>query len=295
MLKIISCISIILLIAILIVVIESIREHKKFKVTRYKISNEKIPDEFKNTKLLVLSDLHNAFYGKENEKLFNKIRELKPDFIILAGDMPVANTKNAENNIKTAKSIIKLSETADVFYGIGNHEKRMMVKDFLKDNWDEYYNIVKNHKGTHDFYIMNNKKIEIEREDKKINIYGLDLELSYYQRFSRLRPDVTDIEKSIGKPDKDKFNMLIAHNPEYFDIYEKWGADLTFSGHVHGGMIRLPVIGGVISPKPRLFPHYDYGKYEKNGRIMLLSSGIGSHSVKIRFNNIPEILLVELI
>ena len=73
MLKIISCISIILLIAILIVVIESIREHNKFRVTCYKISNEKIPDEFKNTKLVVISDLHNAFYGNDNEKLFNKI------------------------------------------------------------------------------------------------------------------------------------------------------------------------------------------------------------------------------
>ena len=294
MLKIISCISIIMLTAILIIIIESVREHKIFKVTRYKIFNKKIPEEFKNTKLVVISDVHNAFYGNDNEKLFNKIRELKPDFIILAGDMTVANTKNFEKNIKTAGNIIKLSDIADVFYGIGNHEKRMMVKDLLKDNWDDYYKIIQNHKGKHNFCFMNNKKIEINRADKKINIYGLDIDLSYYERFSKLRPDVTDIEKDVGKPDKDEFNMLIAHNPEYFDIYEKWGADLTFSGHVHGGMVRLPFLGGIVSPKPRLFPHYDYGKYEKNGKTMLLSGGTGSHSIKIRFNNIPEILYVEL-
>ncbi|MBQ9277426.1 MAG: metallophosphoesterase [Lachnospiraceae bacterium] len=291
--KVLLYILIILIVLIIVIVLESIREHKIFKVKTYIISNDKVPDSFRKKRIVVFSDLHNTFYGDKNEKILSKIKALKPDIIILAGDMPVANSENRENNLKTAGFIAKLLDIADIYYGVGNHEKRMAKLEHLKADWEKYIGIISNYNGKHKLYYLDNKKISLNYDESRINIYGLDLELSYYQRFSKKTLSPEEISGNLGIPNPDEFNILIAHNPEYFKSYIEWGADLILSGHVHGGMVRLPIIGGVISPKPELFPHFDYGQYKKDNSIMILSNGLGSHSIKLRINNIPEILLIE--
>lgn len=292
--KVLLYIIIILIIAALIVVSESIREHKKFNVKTYKITNDKVPDTFKNTRIVMLSDLHNACYGKDNEVLYNRIKELKPDFIIIAGDMPVANSENKTLNFKTAEFIVKISDIADIYYGVGNHERRMLESVHLKKDWIKYQSILNNNSKNKKIYYMDNKRLSVSKGGKRINIFGLDLELAYYQRFSKKNLSEAEIIKNLGRPDKEEYNILIAHNPEFFESYVEWGADLILSGHIHGGMVRLPFIGGVVSPKPRLFPHYDYGEYKKDNTIMILSGGLGSHSIKLRLNNVPELILIEL-
>jgi predicted MPP superfamily phosphohydrolase len=95
------------------------------------------------------------------------------------------------------------------------------------------------------------------------------------------------------KPNKN-FAILIAHNPVYFTEYTRWGADLTLSGHLHGGLVRLPFIGGVASPQIRLFPKYSAGNYTENGQQMIVSRGLGSHSLMPRIWNAPEIVSITL-
>lgn len=90
------------------------------------------------------------------------------------------------------------------------------------------------------------------------------------------------------------FHILIAHNPDYFEEYAKWGADLTVSGHVHGGMLILPKLGGLLSPMIKIFPKYYKGIYQKNEQFMLVSSGLGNHTIKIRLNNRPDIAVLHL-
>lgn len=102
------------------------------------------------------------------------------------------------------------------------------------------------------------------------------------------------LNRVLGNPEKKCFNLLIAHNPDYFDAYADWGADLTVSGHVHGGLMRLPFLGGVISPKLRLFPHYDGGRFEKDGKEMILSRGLGTHTLPIRIFNPGEMVVIRL-
>lgn len=77
--------------------------------------------------------------------------------------------------------------------------------------------------------------------------------------------------------------MLLAHNPMFFSVYKEWGADLTFSGHLHGGYIRIPGIGGVISPQFQLFPKYDRGIFEEEGHTLCVSAGLGDHTISPRF------------
>ena len=99
----------------------------------------------------------------------------------------------------------------------------------------------------------------------------------------------------LGQPSEENYTILIAHNPDYFPKYAEWGADLVLAGHVHGGMVRVPFWGkGVVSPNVRLFPKYDGGEFTIGKSRMLLSRGLGMHTIPIRLFNPGEILEVEL-
>jgi predicted MPP superfamily phosphohydrolase len=80
----------------------------------------------------------------------------------------------------------------------------------------------------------------------------------------------------------------------YFKEYIGWRADLVLSGHVHGGLVRLPFIGGVISPQVRLFPKYDAGLFSEQGYNMVVSRGLGTHSYMPRFFNPPQLLVIKI-
>lgn len=98
----------------------------------------------------------------------------------------------------------------------------------------------------------------------------------------------------VSLPAKHKCNILIAHNPDYFEEYAKWGADLVLSGHVHGGIMRIPFLGGVLAPSYRIFPKYDGGVFKEGKSVMLLGRGLGSHTIQLRFFNPAELYEVTL-
>ena len=93
---------------------------------------------------------------------------------------------------------------------------------------------------------------------------------------------------------EDRFEVVLAHRPQYFDIYAESDADLVLSGHAHGGQFRLPFVGGVYVPSQGLFPKYDEGVFSENGTTMVISRGLGNSRFPIRFNNRPEIVVIEL-
>ena len=147
---------------------------------------------------------------------------------------------------------------------------------------------------------LNNEKIKIEKDGKSINIYGLIIPLEYYPYFFKnyknknmqLKQDF--INNKLGEINIDEYNILLAHTPFFFEDYEKYGVDLVLAGHVHGGIIRLPKVGGLLSPNREFFPKYDFGKYIKNNTTMLLSKGLGGSKVLIRFACKPEIVSITL-
>ena len=102
------------------------------------------------------------------------------------------------------------------------------------------------------------------------------------------------IASLVGDPDESRFNILLAHNPDYFKNYVKWGADMTLSGHVHGGVVRIPFWIGVISPMCMLFPKYSGGMYKKNDRAMIVSRGMGMHTIPLRMFNPAEIVVIRI-
>ena len=103
------------------------------------------------------------------------------------------------------------------------------------------------------------------------------------------------VAQKLGTKEDKCYHILLAHNPEYFDAYEQWGADLVLSGHVHGGLIRLPFLGGVIAPSLKLFPKYDGGLFYKNNTTMILSRGLAFHNLGLRMWNQGELVVIELL
>jgi len=289
MLEVISVICCIIILCIIIVLIESRIECARYKVKKYSLSCSKLKNDIK---IVMLADLHNSNYKDNNKKMLADIEAINPDIIILAGDMIVShNDQEIENKI-TSEFINKLSQIAPVYYGIGNHEKRAILsKKKLNELWQVYMGYINDNPNIH---LLANQKEEIQIKDNKITIMGLDLDIEYYKRFIEKELTQKQLEDIFGYVEKDDYSILIAHNPDYFKVYSDYGVDLVCSGHNHGGLVRLPLFGGVISPRLRLFPKYDYGVYSDKKTNMILTSGLGAHSIKIRFNNIPEVVVLDI-
>lgn len=274
---------------IILVIAESIRECRLLATTVYEVDTNGVFSGGSPVKIAVLADLHNSFL-KDGERIIGAVRKEQPDIIIAAGDMLLSHSDQQSANKKTAELINRLCDIAPLFYGMGNHETAVSCRSHLKHLWPDFLNNLTNKEA-----LLRNSSENIYVRGKKINIYGLELPEKYYKRFNKLKPTVEEIDNLIGKSDNSAYNILIAHNPDFFKQYANWGADLILSGHNHGGMVRIPFFGGVISPRPAIFPKYDYGLFQEDGAIMIVSGGMGSHSIKIRLNNKPELVIVKLI
>lgn len=229
-------------------------------------------------RLVLLSDLHGNSIGVCNKKLLAGIDSVKPDIICVAGDMTVKNGKGAK---ETAALMANLTKKYPVYYASGNHEIRM----------PDYENFKTELKQVGVIY-LENKWMPLA---DGYAIGGLDLpEYWYHKCWDKRRMEHSDLEKLMEEPPARYFNILIAHNPEYFPQYAEFGAELVLSGHIHGGIARLPFLGGVISPSLRLFPAYDAGVFERGKSHMILTRGLGLHHIKLRFFNRPELSVIDI-
>lgn len=265
------------------------RENHHLAVSKYRIHSDKLPKEFDNVKVVLLTDLHNNLFGKNNENLIRRIRNEKPDYIMVTGDMLIGHKK--ADYYETLNLLETLSEEFDIYYVNGNHEQKLAEGEETKDTiYKEYHDIL----VANGIHFVHNKTIKIKRKDATINVTGLEIAAEFYNKINRPEMTIEYIKKCIGRCDPKTYTILLAHNPMYFNYYAKWGADLVLSGHVHGGIMRLPFLGGVISPQYVLFPQYDSGRFEQDSSTMLLSRGLGVHTIKIRIFNRPEIMVFTL-
>ena len=144
-------------------------------------------------------------------------------------------------------------------------------------------------------HYISNETVCIEKEQSTLSITGLSLPKRYFAKFyEHIELKKEDLENYIGKEKKGDYEILLAHNPNYFPVYAQWGADLVLSGHVHGGVVILPFLGGVISTTFQLFPKYDFGMFQEGKSQMILSKGLAVHTIKLRLFNKPEISIIEL-
>lgn len=259
-----------------------------FQTVDYHIRSNKLKSP---VTICMLADLHNHTYGTENQLLFREIERVFPDFICIAGDMLVGHTKIPYE--VGQNTVIKLAKNYPVYYGLGNHEARMLHDTGIYGNlYEEYMGPVKEAGAK----ILVNENASFQVGKNHFRIYGYDLPMKYFEKFNRYEFCPEQLEEVLGTCDSsgDCYDILLAHNPVYFRQYAKWGADLTLSGHLHGGIIRLPILGGVITPQAKLFPRYSAGLYQENSHKMVVSRGLGTHTIPIRFNNRPELSVIHL-
>ena len=255
-----------------------------FKTTNYSLTNSKVTKEYS---FVVISDLHGWRFGRGSRRLIARIDALKPDGIIIAGDMLTSSVHTRPE--KMSFLLNELAKRYQIYYGMGNHEERLNRMTYRFGTTFLRYKQLLKGSGIH--FLMNEC---LELPEYNIRIYGLMLTNDYFIRFGKKPLKKDAIIRKIGSASQTKCNLLIAHNPEYFPEYADWGDSIVLSGHNHGGIIGIPFVGGLISPKFTFFPKYDGGKYEEKGSIMLLSRGLGTHTIPIRFLNRAELLYVKL-
>ena len=261
-----------------------IYDSNRFVVVRYQIKSNKIKGTYR---AVVVADLHNKQFGKNNRLLLDEIHRCQPDGIWIAGDIPTAVPNK---KLDTALSFMKaLAEKYPVFYGNGNHEHRMKLYPETYGDMAGRYEKGLAQAGV--FPLVNAKKGIAEQN---ITVYGVEIDRRFYKRFQNPKMEKEYLEETLGKADPESFCVLLAHNPDYFPAYAEWGADLVLSGHIHGGMVRIPGWKGVVSPSVRLFPKYDGGRFEQGQCTMILSRGLGMHTIPIRLFNPGELVVVEL-
>lgn len=240
--------------------------------TEYTIEYADLPDAFNGFKIAQVSDFHNNDMWGVREAVVGGIRERAPDIIVLTGDLVDSTDTKVDISLELVK---ELSEIAPCYYVTGNHEGWLEDDDFgrLIDGLSEYgVTILRDETAT---FTKNGEEIVIAGIDDPVFSFGID-------RISEIAGD-----------DK-RFTLLLSHRPEYYETYKTSGVQLVLSGHAHGGQFRLPFIGGIYAPDQGFFPEYDSGVYQDGDFALAVSRGVGNSVITVRFNNMPEVVMVEL-
>ena len=250
------------------------------EIYKYNVKSEDIPSEFDNFRIVQISDLHNAEFGENNEKLLLMLKQADADIIAITGDMIDSRNTDVDVAISFAQKAVNI---APVYYVNGNHESRVLGE----------YEKLKQGLTDAGVTILENSSVDITVGDETITLVGIN-DPTFCMEF------VDDtMEQNIAHqlvnviPDNDNYKVLLAHRPEYFDVYAG-NVDLVLSGHAHGGQFRIPFIGGLVAPGQGFFPEYYEGSHIKENTEMIVSRGIGNSIIPFRINNKPEIIVAEL-
>ena len=249
-------------------------DSRNIDVTRFTVSGA--PEAFSGFKIAQISDLHNAEFGTDNQKLIDILKSEAPDAIVITGDLIDARRTNTEIAESFAR---RCMEIADCYYVPGNHEAR------LSGTYDAFESAL----IADGVNVLRNGSARIRKGMDAIRIVGVD-----DPAFAKASDAKTNLDAALEALSSDDFTILLAHRPELIDEYSKWGIDLVLSGHAHGGQIRLPGIGGLYAPGQGFFPKYTSGNYTVGDTEMIVSRGIGNSAFPLRVNDRPEVVIVTL-
>jgi len=244
-----------------------------FKVSKYTIESDRLPKRFDGYRIVQISDLHNAKFGKNNKNLVKRIKKEKPDMIAITGDFVDGFNPKIDNALKFAEELIKI---APCYYVSGNHEASLAE--------DVYSDFVSKMKEL-GVVVLENDLAMLEKNGEKIQIIGfadniMDSDYGYIESNTKVNSDL--------------YTIALEHRPTFLDYFAKKKTDLVLSGHAHGGQFRIPFIGGVVAPDQGFFPKYYAGKYTKDNTTMIVSTGLGNSVIPVRANNRPELVVIEL-
>lgn len=278
-LKIVLAVFIILILACLVSIWIS---YNWLTVTDFTVTSDKITSPFR---IVLISDLHDHSFGVGNEKLTEKILEQSPDLIIIDGDMINGDSENADTALEVVQA---LKDIAPVYYSFGNHE---------------YYYMEAGHEDLQaeleaaGAIVLNYQNVDIDVKGNPIRLGGL-YEYGFETGMQSEEENARAVPYLENYTDTDRYLIMCAHRPESFypwDMADQWGIDLVLSGHLHGGQVIIPGVGGLYNSLDGFFPKFDYGQYKLGDSDMIITRGLGSNPKKLpRFNNPPEIVVVDV-
>ena len=250
------------------------------ELNTYTISSDRLPEAFDGYRIAHISDLHNTEIGKNNEKLLDMLRDADPDIIAITGDLIDSRNTDIDIALQFAE---RAMEIAPCYYVTGNHEARASEYAGLKTGLTECGVVV-----------LEDECIKIRQQGETIDLLGVNdpsFQTDYLFGDSEavMRSKLQDISGA-----ENDYTILLSHRPELFSIYVEGNIDLILSGHAHGGQFRLPFVGGLVAPNQGFFPKYDAGLFTEENTNMIVSRGIGNSLLPFRFNNRPEVILIEL-
>lgn len=300
--------SAIILLIVIVLILFCSYQNKHLETTYYTYKAEKLGAELDGYRIVQISDLHNAKFGRNNQKLVDRIRECEPDIIVLTGDLVDSNHTNVDRAVQFVDEIVKL---CPVYYVTGNHEYWL--------DTSEYEELMA---GLTDagVVILDDQVVEISRGDSKFRLVGLDDRslsdgtLDGLLKEKNMKGNKDEHDEIDGNTQdaaqeglknkvqdvtqedswENEFTVVLAHEPQYLARYASTGVDLVLSGHAHGGQFRLPFVGGIVAPDQGFFPEYTAGEYYMGSTEMIVSRGLGNSVIPVRLFNYPEIVCVEL-
>ena len=244
------------------------------EISRYEVKSQKLPESFDGFKIVQLSDLHGAEFGEDGMALVDKVGSLEPDMIALTGDF-VTDEGDLAAVEKLAARLVKL---CPVYFISGNHEfgsgLAVKVRNILERAGVKY---------------LSNEYLTISRGEDEILLGGVEDPLAYADMLS---PD--ELAQKMNDAAPDAFKILLGHRNYWMTEYPELPVDLIFCGHAHGGLIRIPGVGGLIGTDRRLFPDFDAGQFNNGRYTLIVSRGLGNSVPIPRIFNRPEIVCVEL-
>jgi len=262
----------IILAVVLCVCVFNLVDQSKIDVTFYQVQSSKVSDSIR---IVTISDLHLREFGKDNIRLVEQIKSLHPDLIACVGDSNKRKKSNYDEVITLFKQLV---DVAPVYYSLGNHEYEAML--FRDSEIDKDLQEI----GVH---VLNDKSEVVQIKSTKLNIGGLSQGPDQFERYGH---DFFD--KYI---EEDYFKLLLCHYPHEFQgVIEQYPIDLAICGHAHGGLIRLPGIGGVYAPGQGMFPELTEGYHEIENSKVIICRGLGNSNILPRINNRPELAVIDL-
>ena len=237
-------------------------------VTNYTYTSSKIPESFDGYRILQISDFHCQDFGAQESDLIKAIRDANPDIIVFTGD-----SIDDEHPIDNYAHLLEgIHDLAPLYYINGNHEYDKLAPLAESLTLHEKYDVVD----------LNDASVILTRENDSILLSGLDF-----------RKTMQNLRNNIAYANTSYFNILLYHGTDKFDGIAPYNYDLVLSGHTHGGIIRLPFIGGIITNQKELFPKYDSGIFTVGHSTMISSRGLGDATIP-RFRNPRELVCITL-
>ena len=264
---------------LLALVVWTVWGNTALELNTYTVGSKELPDAFDGYRIAQVSDLHNAEFGDRNQRLLEMLREAEPDMIAITGDLIDSRKTNIAVALAFAEEAVKF---APCYYVSGNHEARVSEYQDLKTGLEAA-----------GVTVLDDAQVKIEVSGESITVIGVN-DPSFHADY--LTSDATVMDRKLSELSSEDagFAILLSHRPELFDTYVAHDMDLILTGHAHGGQFRLPLIGGLIAPNQGLFPKYDDGLYSEGNTNMIVSRGLGNSIIPFRFNNRPEVVLIEL-